>query len=115
MYQRIKDKIRERILTIKIEDLYNTIGKDDILRKEGNSWWVGDRLIPIQEMKLIIAEAQMLKKSRLWKVLQEDVKYQANAKMFDISRNIGDLTMGKSWTWVLDCFKTRINEIAKIK
>ena len=115
MFQVFKDKIRAKILTLKIEDLYNTIGKDDILEKRGIGWWVGEKEITDQEMKQIIAEAEIFIKSKLWKVLRTDIRYQANMKMFDESRDITDLTMGKSWLWILDCIQSRLKELSQIK
>ncbi len=115
MLQRIKDKWREYVLSIHVEHLYNSIGKDDILQQIGTSWWVGDKEVPHEEMKQIVAEAQLLKKTKLWRVLKTDIRYQANEKMFDKAKDLGDITMGKSWLWILDCIQTRITELTKIK
>lgn len=113
--QRIKDKWRNYVLSVNVAHLFNTIGKDDILEQIGTTWYIGERELGREEMKKIVAEALVLKHSMLWKVINNDIRYQANLRMFEESKDLGDLTMGKSWLWVLDCIKTRINELADPK
>jgi len=72
-----------------------------------------DRELLQAEKDLLIAESQTLLTSKLWKILQADVKYQANKQMFILSRNDLDLIMGKSWTFVFDCINTRLKSIQK--
>ena len=62
---------------------------------------------------LVIAEAKQLETMMVWKVLQNDIKYQANHKMFISSKNDMDIVMGKSWTYVLDIIKTRLSSLRK--
>jgi len=115
MLQRIKDKIRERILTINVAHLYNSIGKDDILEQIGASWWVGDKEISLAEMKNLKAEAEIFQQSKLWKVLKTDIKYQANQAMYEKAESVNDLVAGKLWLYTLDCFDSRLKELKKIK
>lgn len=105
-------KEREKILTLAVKKLFNTIGPDDILREnENHEWIVAGKTIRKDEKTLLMAEAKAFQESKLWKAMQDDVKYQANRKMFILSTEIHDLSMGKSWLYVLDAFKTRIVSI----
>lgn len=113
MFQRIKDKIRERILTIKVKDLFNTIDENDILKKVGTEWTVAGRPIDKEVYKMIVAEAEIFMKSKLWKVLKKDIQYRANEKMFEKSTNIMDLTMGKMWLYTLDTIETKLKSLTK--
>ena len=113
MFQRIKDNIRARILTIHVSHLYNTIGEEDILKRVGTGWRVGDKEITNQEMQHISNEAKQFLKSKLWQVLQKDIKYRANLKMYEESKGVYDLTFGKMWTYTLDTIETKLNNLIK--
>lgn len=103
---------KDFILTLLVKKLFNTIGFEDILTEDINgNWIIGDKILTDVNKKLLIAEAKQLLSSKLWNVLQTDVKYQANKKMFVLSESIPDITMGKSWVYVLDCFKTRLESL----
>lgn len=104
---------KEKVLTKTVKQLFNTIDVEDILREENGVWFVEDKPLNEGEKKLLIAEAQTFLKSRLWRVLKTDVKYQANKRMFEESKDNFDMVMGKSWLYVLDCIKTRLESLGK--
>jgi len=113
MFQRLKDYIRERILTIQVKDLYNTIDEDDILKRVGTDWTVAGKPVSEQYFKRIVSEAELLKKSELWRVLKADIRYRANKRMFEESTSTMDLTMGKMWLYTLDTIDTKLNNLTK--
>lgn len=105
---------KDQILTEAVKDLYNTISKDDILQEGSRGeWLVADRPIIEGEKKLLISEAQIFIHSRLWKVLQTDIKYQSNKKMFEDSKTEYDLIAGKMTLYLLDIIKTRLESLNK--
>lgn len=104
-----------KVLTDTVKHLFNTIGPDDILREEDGAWFFQDRSLTDPEKQLLIGEAKLLMGMKLWKILQMDVLHQANKKMFTESIDLFDLTIGKGWLYVLDCFRTRLESICKGK
>ncbi|MCK9393592.1 hypothetical protein M0Q03_02195 [bacterium] len=102
---------KDEILNETIGDLFNTISDKDILRVENNTWLYRDKPLTDSEMKLISAEAKYLLSSTLWKILQDDIKWQANEKMYFKSKTIEDLTAGKLWLYTLNCIKKRLEEL----
>jgi len=105
-------KKKHDVLTAAVKKLYNTIGPEDILKEnEYKEWLFEGKLLPEGEKKLLIAEATQFMDMKFWKVLQADIKYQANRKMFILSKNDIDLIMGKSWLFVLDSFRTRLRSM----
>jgi hypothetical protein len=103
---------KDEVLTTAVKELYNTIGADDILKEDGSlQWTIGNRLMAEAEKKQLIAEAQIFLKSKLWKVLQADIKYQANKRMFEKAQTDMDLIAGKLWLYTLNCFKTRLESL----
>lgn len=107
-------KIKHRLLTRAVKRHFNTLGPDDILKEaEGGQWMFERRPLSKQEVNLLKAETAQLLEMRLWKVLQADIKYQANRKMFLLSETDADLVAGKLWVYTLDAFHTRLKSITK--
>lgn len=107
---------RVKLLTYAVKRLFNTIGPDDILKEnEYGQWLIAGKPINETEKNLLIAEAQQLLKSKLWGVLQADVKYQANKKMFLLAKNEEQLTAGKMFLYAFDCLNTRLKSLKNEK
>ena len=111
----IKDKAeKHRILTLAVKRLYNTIGHDDILQPADDGMWIcqGKKLEPYKVGSLI-TEAKNFEMSDLWKVLQLDIKYQSNKKMYISSKNEDDMIAGKMWLFTLDTLRTRLKSLTE--
>lgn len=105
-------KEKYRILTLTVKRLFNTIGPEDILKVHDTGQWMfqGKPLNDAQK-NLLIAEATQFLESKLWDILQNDIKYQSNRKMFLLSQKNEDLIAGKLWLLFLDVFKTRLQSM----
>lgn len=109
-------RLDKEILTELVRDLFNTIDEHDILREEiDGKWYVGDKQLQDAEKKIVISEAQMFLKGKVWNVLQRDVKYLANKRMYINSRTEMDLVAGKLLLYLLDIMKTRLQSLDKGK
>ncbi len=109
-----QDKDKYTILTLAVKRLFNTIGSDDILKtNEVGQWMHEGKIMTDAKARLIQAEAKQLLDTTLWKILQDDVKYQANRKMFLLAENEMQLVSGKLWMYTLDAFKTRLESLSK--
>lgn len=104
---------KRRILTKAVTRLYNTIDHEDILQEdpETGQWKLEGKPLSDGVKNLLIAEAEVFLNSKLWEVLQRDVKYQANRKMYKLAENEMQLAAGKFWIYVLDIFKTRLKSM----
>ena len=106
--------LRDEVITQAVRKLYNTIGPEDILKQNTEGQWIVEgRVISEAEKQLLISEANQFLSTKLWKVLQADIKYQSNKKMYIESRSVDDITFGKMWTYTLDAIKTRLQSLAK--
>lgn len=104
---------RQTILSLAVRRLFNTIGPEDILRENDRGEWVSEgKAVPDAIVALIRAEAKTFSESRLWEILQRDIKYQANRKMFIVGTTEMDLAVGKVWLYGLDAIRTRLASIA---
>ncbi len=107
---------RRELLTAAVKRLYNTIGADDILHvNEAGQWLLEGKQMEEAFKKILVAEAEQFTKTSLWRVLQMDIKYQANKKMFTTSTDPSQMDVGKSWTYILDAIKTRLNSLSEGK
>ena len=103
----------DTILTEAVKELFNTIGVDDILRQEGNDWFIGKNKLNDGDKQLLIAEANQFLITKLWQVLQNDIRYQANRAMFEKAKSENDIVAGKLWLYTLDTIKTRLESLSK--
>lgn len=105
---------RRKMLTYAVKRHFNTIGPEDILRENDlKQWlWAGKQLNEAQK-KMIVAEMTAFMQSTSWEIIQSDLKYQANRKMYLLAENEAQITFGKMWQYVVDCINTRLKRIAK--
>ena len=115
--EKLLDSLNQReaheILTKAVKRLFNTIGADDILKEKDGKWFLQDKAISEGNRKGLISEANMFLGSQLWKVLQLDIKYHSNKRMFLESKNEIDMIAGKLWLFTLDSIKTRLESMDK--
>lgn len=104
---------KDEVLTHAIKKMYNTIGAEDILSEVNGSWVIQGKPLHNSDKQLIVAEAQVFYKSKLWEILKKDIKYKVNQIMFERSRSTDDLIAGKMSLWTLDCIETRLNSLNK--
>lgn len=99
-------------LTLAVKRLFNTIGPDDILKiTESGHWlWQGK---PLSEANrtLLKAEVEQYRKSFLAKVIDAELKYQANRRMFINSATELDLVAGKLLVYYTDIVHTKFKRI----
>ncbi len=101
------------ILTEAVKYLFNTIGSEDILKYEDGQYIFQGRPLLPDEVSDLKNQAKVLLSSKLWKVLDMDVKYQLNRKMFlDSSVNL-DIHWGKLLQYYHDILNTRIKNLLK--
>ncbi len=106
--------IKNRILSLAVKKLFNTINEDDILKENQYKQWIFEgKSISQGEKELLISETKQFLNTKLWKVLQKDIQYQSNKKMFILSRNEIDMIAGKLFLYTLDVIRTRLKSIEK--
>lgn len=103
---------RRDVLTMAVKRLFNTVGPDDILKIHNETQWThAGRPLRLEEITLLRAEAEQFMRSRLYKILQDEVRYLANKKMFIDSREVIDIVAGKLLLYYVDIVNTRIKRM----
>ncbi len=100
---------KEEILTLAVSKLFNTVGPEDILRENATGQWIFEgKVLSNDQKKMIQQQFEAIVNMSAWKILQADIKYRVNKKMFSESTSTLDLTVGKLWLHTLNVFNTRI-------
>ena len=102
------------ILTEAVKHLFNTISADDILKENPDGTIrFEDKVLTSSYRQDLREQAKLLSSLLLWKVLQKDIKYQLNKKMFEEARITEDVLWSKLLMWLNDCINTRIEKLKK--
>lgn len=102
---------KDEVLTEAVRDLFNTIGSDDIIEIQGDSWTIGEKVLKPAEVKHLKSQAHIFVNSRLWRELKKDIKYRANKIMFEKAKSEQDLTAGKLWLYTIDVIDQRLKDM----
>lgn len=107
-------RTRNIVLTRAVKKLFNTIDSEDVLKiGTANQWMCEGKILHDDRKKQLIAQAEVFLSSELWNILQLDIKYQANRRMFLLSKKEEDLIAGKLYLFTLDTIKTRLESMQK--
>jgi len=108
------EKTKNMILTEAVKHLFNTVSADDILKENPDGTIrFEDRTLSQTYRKDLREQAKLLPDLLLWKVLQADIKYQLNKKMYEESLITQDVMWGKLIMWYNDIIRTRIERLKK--
>lgn len=116
----LKNKLQHYFVKFLAKNLFNVITQDDILRVfytgDGNldSVIVQNKRITDDQIGVIAEQARNLKKSSLWRHLENDIKHQTNIKMFNKSQAPADIMAGKMVLWTLSKINDKLEELARL-
>lgn len=115
------DKTLEEIaVAFKIEGVINLPTEKDLLEiKRSNQpnkddVWIhkGNELSKAQ-VSLLEAQAETLQNSLLWKVLKDEILWQAQKRGLVEATGVGDIIVGKSLIYLTDIIETKLNNMKK--
>lgn len=101
---------KNAILTEVVKNLFNTISSEDILRYEDGEYIFQGRPLLPDELQQLKAEAEFFRKSKLWKVIDKDVKFQLNRKLYNEANITTDILWGKLILYYHDIINTRLSK-----
>lgn len=97
-----------------VKDLFNTVGKDDILRVEGNDIYYKKRKLGKSTVDKIKEDANSFEGSTIWRILKNELKYVHNLRMFEHGKTDEDLLAGKMGLYNLDIIEKKIAQIKNL-
>lgn len=113
---------KRKLLNLLLSDLFNAASEDDFLHIETiddgvggyDTLFKGKEPLPPAQVKAAASEAKALLKVPLLEQILESMKYVANAKMYNSSKNDEDMVFGKAMLWCLDVIENKIKNISKL-
>jgi len=109
----LDEEERTQVLTLAVEKLFTNIGPKDILREKNGQWTYQGKPMIEAHKQLLIADAQQFQTTKLWKILSDDIRFQANYLMFVRSKTEMDIVAGKLWLRTLDSIDEKLKKIAR--
>lgn len=114
----MKNWFQRRFINFLVRGLFNTISKDDILRVErqpiGVKVFIGSKELPKDNVLKLKQDAQVFEESVIWKILSNELKHQANLRMFEKSKTVEDIVAGKMLLYLVDVVEMKIAELKNL-
>lgn len=102
---------KNMILSEAVSHLFNTITVEDVLKEnpDGTLQFEG-KTLDASRKKDLKEQAELLPNLLLWKVIQKDIQYQINRKLYNEANITTDMLWGKLILYYNDIIKTRIEK-----
>ena len=110
----MKSYLQKKFINVLVKGLFNGITGDDILRVEGNKMFLKGKELDQELVHKLRLDAQTFHDSTLWKLLANEAIYRANERMFEKSKSIEDIMVGKSILYCVDLLRKKVKEIANL-
>jgi hypothetical protein len=88
--------LRNFVINYLTKNLLKAVTEEDILRKTGKEWLCGNLHFKPDDLAVLKQEADALRKSLLWKMMQRELTWLSNQKMFEKSMSNDDIIFGKA-------------------
>ena len=112
---RIKNYLQKKFINLLVKNLFNAIDEKNIVEVKGRTMFVGGKETTDDKAQRIKKEAGAFEDSFIWQVVSNQVKYEANKKMFLKSVSTEDILHGKMALWVLEIIEKKLKELASLR
>ena len=120
----MKNWLQKQLINILVKKLFNTIDVEDIITtaKTEDSFgkvkisgvYVRGRKLDQSEIDALREGAETIDGSAIWKLIENEVKYNANLRMYFNGKTDDDILMGKCCLYVLDIINGVLKSIKKL-
>ncbi len=97
-----------------MRSVFKAVTEEDILRNVNNHIVYKGQPITPEFAKELSAEAQMIMNTNLWKMLTDEMVYEAQQIMFERASSTDDMFFGKAIIWSIDVMKRKLMNLAKL-
>ena len=116
---------RSKLINLIIKDVYNGVTSDDVLEVVFRPLTpgvvapagikVGDRILDATEIMQLKHEAEMIKGTRLWKLLLDRMQYHAQVRLSKDANDKDDILCPKFIIWTLQTIQETLNTLTKFE
>lgn len=110
------EQTKEELINELIHNKLHVAVAEDIIRSNNTGkLWVGDDLLDESSVEALRQEVNFLRKTRIWRILNETIKFDAQRRMFEQSTCWEDVMFGKAVIYTLDLIDKIFISIEKTK
>lgn len=110
----MKAHLQKRLITWITHKLFNFVTQDDVLRRdEFGAYYLKGRKLDDAELQTLQHDATSFKDSIIWKVLSDEVRYQANVRMYYKSTDANDLIAPKAMLETIRIIDAKLQELSR--
>ena len=120
MEQNVAEKniLQRNLIKFIIGDVFNLITEDDVLRINVNEkgekvWFYKGVVLSKEQIKKLRIQAESFLKSDLWKILKDELMYNAQANTLNKGVVEADLLSGKMLMYLIEVIENRLYKMLK--
>jgi hypothetical protein len=98
-----------------VDEIFNTITEEDILRVEGGVWYYKNKPLTPGQVEALRNQATVFYKSDLWKILKDELQWRAQSKGMEKATSVEDIIGSKMLQYLVDVIDTRLKAMVKEK
>lgn len=102
---------KHEILNLAVRKLFCATTERDILREEDKKLFYKEKELTENDIKLLKVEATNFQNTKLWQTIMTEIEWQANKRIFEVSKTENDLIAGKIALFNLEVIKSVLNKI----
>ena len=110
----IKNYFQKFFIRFLVKNLFNMIDENDILQIRGNAIMFKGRRLEPERLQKIKDDAEQFAKSTIWQLLSNEVKFEANQRIYTKSQTVDDILAGKITLYILEIIQRKIETISKL-
>lgn len=107
-------RVRQYLINTLTHKLIRAITEDDVLQISGKDWVYKKRKLTSEEILMLKEEAQSFKKSLLFELMYNDLRFQAWKQMSDSAQVVEDMNFGKAMLYNMSLEHKFIKNIIKL-
>ena len=106
--------LKNRIIQYLVKNLLVSITEEDIIVMTTRGWIKGKRKLSDEEVQFLKEEAKSIKESILWKYMNDEVKWNAQLRMFEKGVTEENTRFGRAMLHNLELLNKFLDNVIKL-
>lgn len=96
--------------------MFCAVTTDDFITQNpvNKKFYLRGNVLTDGQVKEIMAEAQTIMATTLWKTLVKEMVFESNQRMFEKAKDIDDMVFGKAMLYCLDVMNRKLQNLSKL-
>lgn len=107
-------RLKRLLIQYLVKNLLKALTEEDIITMTNRGWFLKNRKLSGEEVTQIKEEAHSFGQSVLWKLIANEIRYDANLRMFEKSAEEGNSVFGRAMLYNLELIEKFINRCTKL-